>query len=80
MKIMKSNIDSTVILSEIKGYRPEANFTVSLSRISLAGSVAWAIDKSGEISYYSSLAEALNNMTRVINSPDEQKQLLRALI
>ena len=82
MKIMKSP-SSKIAISEIKGYRADANFTVSLSRVSLAGETAWAISQSSEIlheiRYFSSLADALNVLTSVIRDHDEQKQLLRAL-
>ena len=82
MKIMKSQ-DASLMLSEIKGYRADANFTISLSRVSLAGETAWAINQSSEIlheiRYFSSLSDALNVLTSVIRDKDEQKQLLRAL-
>ena len=82
MKIMKSQ-DASLMISEIKGYRADANFTVSLSRVSLAGETAWAISQSSEIlheiRYFSSLSDALNVLTSVIRDKDEQKQLLRAL-
>ena len=85
MKIMKSQIDAAIVLSEITGYRKDANFTVRLSRVSLAGETAWSVTKSSEFSatevcYFSDLASALNEMSSVIRDNDERKQLLRALI
>lgn len=78
---MKSQIDSRVVLSEIGGYRRDANFTITINRVCLAGETAWVIDKSsGEVTYFSSLASALNALTSAIRHEDEQKQLLRALI
>jgi len=87
MKIMKSAIDSSIILSELSGYRADAMFSIRLSRISVAGETAWAVSEScdacagitASVRYYRSLAEALNALTSVIRSVDEQKQLLRAL-
>lgn len=87
MKIMKSQIDSTIVLSELAGKRPEVNYTIRLSRISLAGETAWATYESWEpcgtantsrVRYFSSLSDVLNYITSII-SDDEQKQLLRAL-
>ena len=82
MKIMKS-VDSTIVLTELSGYRADANFTVRLSRVSLGGETAWAISQSSEITaeirYFAELSAALNALTSVIRDRDEQKQLLRAL-
>lgn len=86
MKIMKSQIDSTIVLTELDGKRPEVMYTIRLSRIGFAGETAWAVNESIEewasktasVRYYRNLAEALNLVTSLIN-PEEQKQLLRAL-
>ena len=84
MKIMKSQIDASLVLTELAGYHADANFTVRLSRVSLAGETAWGVIKSSELSeievrYYDTLAGALNEMSSAIRDKDERKQLLRAL-
>ncbi len=83
MKIMKSQIDAAITLSEITGYRKDANFVVSLRRVSLAGETAWSVSRSAEttaeIRYFRNLADALNVLTSLIRDGEEQKQLLRAL-
>lgn len=80
MRIIKSQVDNMIALREISGYRPEANFKVDLIRLNYAGETVWATDINGEVSYWDSLAKALNEMSSVIHDKDEKNQLLRALI
>ena len=79
MKIMKSQIDASLVLTELAGYRSDANVVVRINRVALAGETAWATDINGEIRYWDSLAKALNCINDVIREKGEQKQLLRAL-
>ena len=79
MRIIESPTSACVTITNLTGYRADAEFTIRLARVKFVGDVAYAVDIGGDIRYCGRLADALNVICSAIRTKEEQQQLLREL-